>query len=106
MKIVASYPDYTLWQAACPNCDLPLRVLDSAPADLVWCDAEHSCVGECPRCGGDLPVLVWNHDDRQPAIASRPLAAIEVDEILAGMGEPPTCLEELERGGIHLEGAA
>lgn len=116
MKIIASHEDFTLWAANCPGCEQPLTILDSAPATLKWCGAhwrarghvyfDRSSIHKCPRCGEELPPLIWNHDDSTPAASSRPLGVLEVDEILAGMGEPPTCLEELERWGIDLKGAA
>ena len=100
MKIVHSSPDTTLFLSACPACDMALHVRDYHGVGywLDWLHDEHP-VSECPRCGGELPGLTWNFERREPAL-------VELNDILAGMGEPATCLEEIERAGIDLGAAA
>ena len=96
MKVTYSDRDETLFRSACPDCDLPLTVRDyhGVGYDLCWLHDEQPVV-ECPRCGHDLPALTWNHQGRHPEL-------VALNEILAGMGEPPTCMEEVERCGVDL----
>lgn len=100
MIVVHSSSDTTLFLTACPHCDMPLHVRDYHGVGY-WLDWLHddTPVDECPRCSGELPALTWNHERREPAL-------VELNEILAEQGEPPTCLEEAERAGIDLGAAA
>lgn len=100
MKVVHSSSDTTLFLTACPECDMALHVRDYHGVGY-WLDWLHedAPISECPRCGSELPALAWNFERREPEL-------VVLNEILAGMGEPPTCLEEVERAGIDLGAAA
>lgn len=80
MKILYSDEWATLYQAACPQCDLPLyyaetRLADDPPA---WIDGDHE-VFQCPRCLTPL-------DEIRP-VEPVDMAAVERLEAFAG-GRP------------------
>ena len=69
----------------CPSCDLPLRRrVNSLSGTVTWRTTSGLPVDRCPRCIAWLPV-------ERPELALTNL-------LLAEMGEPPTCAEEMERG--------
>ena len=72
--------------AWCSSCDLPLRrKTHTLTGTVSWRTRLGKPVQSCPRCFAWLP-------------EHRPEDIQEVNEILAEMGEPPTCAEEMERG--------
>ena len=83
----------------CPNCDLPLRRrANTLSGTLSWRTTLGEPVDACPRCLEWLPTV-------RPELE---VALDETNDILAEMGEPPTCAEELERAGVRpwAEGSA
>ena len=77
--------------AWCPNCDLPLRRrVNSLSGTVTWKTTLGERIDCCPRCMEWLPTV-------RPELE---IALEETNEILAEMGEPLTCAEELERHGI------
>lgn len=73
----------------CPSCDLPLRRrLNTLSGTLSWRTTLGERVDACPRCLEWLPTV-------RPELE---VALEETNHILAEMGEPPTCAEEMERG--------
>lgn len=75
----------------CPSCDLPLRRrVNTLSGTVAWKTTLGERIDCCSRC------LEWLPDVR-PELE---IALEETNEILAEMGEPLTCAEELERHGI------
>ncbi len=74
----------------CPNCDLPLvRNVNRLAGTLSWRTTMGQRVERCPRCIAWLPTV-------RPELE---VAVEETNQILAEMGEPATCAEEMERLG-------
>lgn len=93
MKIVHSRDDAVVYATHCPSCDWPLHLREHLHGGgWSWHGNDGPPVLWCPRCDNELP-------DRAPTLN-------DLNQVLAEMGEPPTCLEELERHGVSLEGAS